>query len=232
MSSRGPMILEQGAGSGQTRSGTQFFNLNHRGHGGTQGKSRERGAEKVIGVLRMTWRRAWVRGGVGVAKASVTFVAGTLPVDQFADGGTGARDGLLVGFHFHAGSFLADGADAESDLLFFGTHLDDLEIVFESGLKGHGLAVSVDRFRFVAQAFDAFGDFDERAERCYAQDFAVDDVADVVSLEERFPDVGLQLLDSERESALVGLDGQHDGFYSVAFLQNFRGVLYALGPAQ
>src|ERR1700679_1794373 len=172
-------------------------------------------------TLRMTWRWASSQGGVSLAKASVTFVAGALPVDQFADGGTGAGDGLLVGFHFHAGGFFADGADAESDLLFFGTHLDDLEIVFESGLEGHGLAVSVDRFRFVAQAFDAFGDFHERAKRGYAQHFAVDHVADVMSLEERFPDVGLQLLDSERKTTFVRLDGKHDGFYSVAFLQNF-----------
>src|ERR1700678_3429662 len=60
-------------------------------------------------------------------------VAGSFPVDQLADGRTGAGNRLLIGFHFGSRGFLAHCADTESHLLIFRTHLDDLEIMFHAG---------------------------------------------------------------------------------------------------
>src|SRR5256885_2088678 len=137
----------------------------------------------------------------------VAFVAGALPVDQLADGRAGTRHWLFVGFHFRAGRFFADGADAEADFLFFRTHLDDLELVLDARFKMQRLAIAVQGFGLVAQAFDALGDFDERTECGYAQNFSVDNVANMMSLEERLPDVGLKLLHAQRQPALVGFDG-------------------------
>src|SRR5271157_559881 len=166
------------------------------------------------------------------AVRSVVLVAGALPGNELADGGTGARNRLLVGFDFRARRFFADGADAEPDFLFLRTHLDDLELMLNTGLKMKWLPVSVDRLGFVAQAFHALGNFDERAERGHAQNLAADHVPDVMSCEERLPNIGLQLLHAQRQAALVRLDGENDGFDAVAFLQNFGWMLHALGPAQ
>src|SRR5579864_7848224 len=162
----------------------------------------------------------------------VAFVAGALPVDQLADRGTGARDRLLVGFDFRAGRFFTNCADAEADFLLLGIHLDDLEVVLQARLQVQRLSVFVSGFRLVAEALDALGDFDESTECRYAQDFAVHYVADVVRLEEGFPNVGLQLFNAERQAALVGLDGENYSLYEVAFLQHLRRMFHALGPAQ
>ena len=88
--------------------------------------------------------------------------------------------GMLVGFHFRAGSLFAHGANAESDLLFFRIHLHDLEIVLLSGFESHGLAVGILRLGVVAEAFDAFGDLDKCPEAGYAQNLAVQHVSDVM----------------------------------------------------
>ena len=162
----------------------------------------------------------------------VAFVTGALPGDQLADCGTGARDRLLVGFDFRARGFFAYGADAEADFLLLGIHLDDLEVVLNAGLQMERVAVFVSGFGFVAETLDSLGDFDERAERGHTQYLAVDDIANVMTREERFPNVGLQLLDAERQTALVRLDRQHDRLYAITLLQHFRRMLHALGPAQ
>src|SRR4051812_42334826 len=96
----------------------------------------------------------------------------------------------------------------------------------------HGLAVAIDRFRFVAQAFDSLGDLDECSECSYAQDFAMHYIANVVSLEERFPHVRLELFHAQRQTAFVGLDSEDDGFYAIAFFQHLRRMLDPFGPAQ
>src|SRR5271167_541436 len=93
--------------------------------------------------------------------SSVILVAGALPRNQLADGRTGARHRLLVSLDLGARSFFADGADAESHLLFFRAHLDDLEVVLDAGFKMQRLTISVYRFRLVAQTFHTFGDLDE-----------------------------------------------------------------------
>src|SRR5229473_767261 len=76
----------------------------------------------------------------------IAFVAGALPRNQFADGGARARNRLLVGFYFGARSFVSDGANAEPDFLFFGTHFDDLELALDAGFQMQRLTVPVNRF--------------------------------------------------------------------------------------
>src|SRR5579872_846112 len=110
---------------------------------------------------------------------SVSFVAGALPINQFADGRTCARNWLLISLNFRPGSFFAHRANAEPDLLIFRAHLDDLEVVFEARLKMHRLAVTIHSFRLVAQPFHAVRDLHERSESGHAKNFAMNHVADV-----------------------------------------------------
>ena len=132
-----------------------------------------------------------------------------------------------------AGVRLRDsGAQAEADLLFFHVDLDDLEVVlqalFELGVTVDGVAGLGD----VAETLDAFGDFDECAELRGAQNLAVDHIANAMRSEEALPDIGLQLLDAQREAAVLRLDAENDSLDLFALLDDFRGMLDALGPAQ
>ncbi len=139
---------------------------------------------------------------------------------------------LLVALDFGAGGFFADRLDAQADLLLFLVHLDDLELVLVADLQRDLLAGIVDCFGDVAEAFDTFSDFNEGAELRGAQDLALDDVANAVLREERLPDIGLKLLDAEREAAVFRLDAENDGLDLLALLQDFGRMLDALGPAQ
>ena len=126
-----------------------------------------------------------------------------------------------------------DCADRETDLLLFLVHLDDLELVLVvDDFELDRLAGLIDRFRDVAQALDTVGDFYEGAELRRAQNLALDDVADAVLREEGIPDIRLKLLDAERETAVFGLDAEHDRANLLALLQDFGRVLDALGPAE
>src|ERR1700722_19004010 len=60
----------------------------------------------------------------------------------------------------------------------------------------------------------------------------MNDVANVVGSEEALPDIGLQLLDAQREAAILRLDAENNSLDLFALLDDFRGVLDALGPAQ
>ena len=63
-----------------------------------------------------------------------------------------------------ARGFIAYGAQAQADFVFFLVHLDDLEVVFLALLELDRSAVRISRFRHVTQTLDAFGDFDKCAE--------------------------------------------------------------------
>src|SRR5260370_37674143 len=93
------MILEQGGRWGQTAQKQRLKTQR------TQGNTEEIGADQKAafsgGFLKM-------HGHFPL----IIFVAGALPVDQFADGGAGARYWLFVGFHFLARGFFAYGPDA------------------------------------------------------------------------------------------------------------------------
>ena len=82
------------------------------------------------------------------------------------------------------------------------------------------LSVGIHGFRVVTESFDALGDLYKCAEAGYAQNFSVPHIANVMLLEESFPNVGLQLLDSQGQAPLVGFDRQHDGLYAITFLQH------------
>src|SRR5262249_52916914 len=56
---------------------------------------------------------------------------------------------------------------------------------------------------------------------------AANQVSDVVACEELLPNVGLQLLDSERQPMVVTVDVQNHCFDALTFLQNFRRMLDA-----
>src|SRR5205807_1400017 len=95
----------------------------------------------------------------------------TLPVDQVAKcraarGGGGTLVVLLALVQLDLGSacLFPDSPDAEADLLFVLIHLDDLEVVNRINLKLHWRPVLVDSLGHMAEALDALGDFNERAE--------------------------------------------------------------------
>src|ERR1700691_6247087 len=60
----------------------------------------------------------------------------------------------------------------------------------------------------------------------------MNDVANVVGCEEALPNIGLQLLDAQREAAILRLNAENNSLDLFALLDDFRGVLDALGPAQ
>ncbi len=69
-----------------------------------------------------------------------------------------------------------------------------------------------------------------RTGRC--AEFCVNDVADVVGGEEALPNIGLQLLDAQREAAILRLNAENNSLDLFALLYDFRWVLDALGPTQ
>jgi hypothetical protein len=62
--------------------------------------------------------------------------------------------------------------------------------VLLSSFQGDLLAIRVDCFGVVAESFNAVGDFNESAETGYPQDLTMQYIADVMRLEETFPNVG------------------------------------------
>src|ERR1022692_2982312 len=181
-------------------------------------------------------RHRWGPSHLQFNPTLIVFVAGALPRHELANGRASAGrggSGSLVGLDIVARGFCAaHGTNAESHFLFGGVHLNDLELELLIRLQLDGSAVSVRRFRVVAQAFDPIGNLDECAEARQAQHLAVNDIAHAVLLEEGVPHIGLQLLHTQRQAALVRLDGQYDGLHLVALLQDFGRMLHALGPAQ
>src|SRR5438309_1446389 len=84
----------------------------------------------------------------------------------------------------------------------------------------------------MTEALDSFGNFDEGAELRGTQNLAVDDVANTVLGEEGLPDIGLELLDAQRQAAVFRLDAENHSLDLLALLQDFGRMLDALGPAQ
>jgi len=165
------------------------------------------------------------------------------PVDEIAECGGAAGDGLLVSaaaasfrlvvLNLGAAGFVAGHrAQAEAHLLLFDVDLDDLEVVLLTGFELRGLAGHFAGFRDVAEAFNALGDFNESAELGGAKYLAVDLIADAVSGEEALPYIGLKLLDAQAQAAVLRFDTENDCLGLFALLDDFRRMLDALGPAQ
>ena len=84
----------------------------------------------------------------------------------------------------------------------------------------------------MAQALDTLRNLDKCAELRRPQHLAMDHVAHPVRGEEALPHVGLQLLDAQREAAVLRLDAENNSLHLFALLHHFRRMLDALGPAQ
>src|ERR1700722_1867861 len=155
------------------------------------------------------------------------------PVHQIAERGGGAGSSRrLVGFHIGATALFTDGTQAEADLLLLRVHLDDLEVVFLPGFELHRLTQCIGCLGDVAEALDAFGDFNEGSELRGTQNLALQYVANRVLIEEGLPDIGLELLDAERQAAILRLHAEHYGPHLLTLLQHLGGMLHALGPTQ
>ena len=128
---------------------------------------------------------------------SVLVVSRALPVDDIAQSRGGAGSRVLISFHVSAAGLFAYGPQAESDLLFLRIHLDDLEVMLAAGLHVHGLAIAIYRFGVVAEALDAFGNFNECSKASHAQHLALEHVSNMMLLEERLPDIGLKLFHAQ-----------------------------------
>src|SRR6202000_2482421 len=72
----------------------------------------------------------------------------------------------------------------------------------------------------------------ERAELCRAQNLTLDHISHAMLGKKCLPDVGLELLDAEREAAVFRLYTEHHGLHFFTLLEDFRRMLDALGPAQ
>src|SRR5439155_12000006 len=112
------------------------------------------------------------------------------------------RSRLFVCFHFLPRSFVSSSADTQAYLLLFRAHFDDFEFVLNAWLQVNLLSIRIHCLGIVAQTFNAFSDFYEGSESGDPQHLAVNNVANPVLVEERFPNVRLQLLHPERKAAL------------------------------
>src|ERR1700746_603336 len=127
---------------------------------------------------------------------------------------------MFVSFHVGAAGFFAYRPQAQAYLLLFSVHLDDFEVQFLSGFQLDRMAFRIRRFRVVAESLDAFCDLNERTELRHAKNFAVHYIANAMRGEEGLPGIRLELLDAQRETALFGLNAQHNSLYLLALLQD------------
>src|ERR1041384_2368157 len=101
-----------------------------------------------------------------------------------------------------------------------------------SRIQLNGSPTGIRGFRVVAETFNAFSDLNESTELSQPKHFSVDHIANTMRLEEALPGVRLELLHAQRQATLLRLNAKHNGFYLLAFFQDFRRMLHALGPAQ
>ena len=85
-------------------------------------------------------------------------------------------------------------------------------------------------FADVDEAFDAFGDLHEGAEVHELGDGAFDLRADGELAWHFGPGIGERLLETERDAALFGLDGEDDRVDGVALLENVAGMADLFAP--
>ena len=80
------------------------------------------------------------------------------------------------------------------------------------------------------QTVDAFFDFDERAEIRHVADPALHHRPHAVAVLDRGPGIRLQLLESQRNAALLRVDLEHHRLHLIARLHHLRGMLHAPRP--
>src|SRR5688572_24277886 len=164
--------------------------------------------------------------------AAVELERRSLPVlEVVAEGGVAGA--LVLAVLLPVGAVLVglERADAQPDLPLLRAQLDDLHLVAVAHLEVDLLApVGVVELRHVDEPFDALVELDERAEVGHARHLALDGVAHLVTGEEVVPDVGGELLETERQPLVLGVDAEHHRLDHVALLQHLRRVLHALAP--
>src|SRR5467141_5462603 len=149
-------------------------------------------------------------------------------------------------FNLLAFDLLDRGTVAQSDAPRLRADLDDLEIVFFARLERTRTlqrpgcrtetrgpfvtALPLLDLRVMAERFDVFAQFDERAEGGDARHLALNDLPDLVLFEPVAPNV-VDLLDAQRHAAVLRVDLQHFGGNVFALLEDFVRVLHAAGPA-
>src|SRR5262249_5045827 len=84
----------------------------------------------------------------------------------------------------------------------------------------------------MAQPLHSFGEFHERSEAGEPANSPMHDIANLMTLEVGFPSVGLELLDSERQTMSRGIDVQDDRLHDLSLLQDLGGMFDALRPGQ
>ena len=80
------------------------------------------------------------------------------------------------------------------------------------------------------QAVDAFFDFDEGAEIGHVADAALHHRAHAVAAVDGGPGVRLELLQAERNAAVLGMHLEDHGFHLIARLHHLGGMLHAPRP--
>src|SRR5438445_1158817 len=125
---------------------------------------------------------------------SVVFAAGAFPGNQLANRrSAGAGGWLFVRLHFSTRGFLSHRANTEPDFLFILVHFDDLKVVFLAWLQMNRLAVGIDGFGIVAETLNSVGQFDKRAEAGKAHHFAMQNVAVMMLVKIRPPEIRLNM---------------------------------------
>ena len=71
---------------------------------------------------------------------------------------------LLVALDLGAACLFANSANAQTDLLLFHVHLDDLEVMLLALLERERMARRIDGFGNMTESFDSLGNFDESSE--------------------------------------------------------------------
>src|SRR6476660_3833925 len=82
----------------------------------------------------------------------------------------------------------------------------------------------------VNQAVDAFFDLDESTEVGQVTDTAFDGRAHRILVMQGVPGIGSQLAHTKRNTPFLGVNAQNHAIYLIAYVDQLRGMLDALGP--
>ena len=147
---------------------------------------------------------------------------------ESGSGGVFFAGGLEVFFI----ELFGDSLDGETDAAFVVVDFDHASFDFVIDIQ-HVLDlfdVVFGELGDVNEAVDLVGKFNKSTESGDLGDFALDNIADLVELFDVFPGVIFQLLQTEADALLIGIDVQNDSFDFVANVQKFGGVVDLAGP--
>src|ERR1700755_245792 len=173
-----------------------------------------------------------LKGGLAVAFALRASRALVEEVRELSERGHAATGLGRVALHVDHGLVVLGRAVRETYLLRLGLDAEYAEVQLLTDLRRvfGALDALVRKLRDVAQAFQPFGQLDERAEVREASHLAAHDVARLVLVDELLPRARLGVLDGEREASVVDVDVRDDGLYLLPLLQGLARMLDALVP--